>query len=230
MPGVHLADKGTGLNMDLLLNDIETRVLGALIEKEVTTPEYYPMSLNGLTAACNQKSNRSPVVSFDEETVVRAIDTLKKKQLAVQSDIGRVPKYAHNFTKPHNLIAPEAAILCVLFLRGPQTIGELRSRTERMHHFAGLEAVVKSLDSLADLEHVVKLPRQPGRKEYRYTHLLAGEPDISEVATETPPEKATMVVRAENERILALEQEVTELKAELAELKTNFENFKDQFE
>ena len=216
--------------MDLLLNDIETRVLGALMEKEVTTPEYYPLSLNGLTAACNQKSNRSPVVSFGEETVVRAIDTLKEKRLAVPSNIGRVPKYAQNFTKSHNLIAPEAAILCVLFLRGPQTIGELRGRTERMHRFDGLEAVEESLNNLTELEYVTKLPLQPGRKEHRYTHLLAGEPDMSEVAAETHPEKATLVVRAENERILALEQEVTELKAEIAELKTNFENFKCQFE
>ena len=216
--------------MDLLLNDIEIRVLGALMEKEVTTPEYYPLSLNGLTAACNQKSNRSPVVSFDEGTVVRAIDTLKEKQLAVQSKSGRVPKYAQNFTKSHNLIAPEIAILCVLFLRGAQTIGELRGRTERMHRFAGLEAVEESLNSLAELGYVASLPRQPGRKEHRYTHLLAGEPDISEVAAEPPPEKATLVVRAENERILALEQEVAELKAEIAELKTNFENFKGQFE
>ena len=216
--------------MDLLLNDIETRVLGALMEKEVTTPEYYPLSLNGLTAACNQKSNRSPVVSFDEETVVRAIDTLKEKQLAVPSNIGRVPKYAQNFTKLHNLIAPEAAILCVLFLRGPQTIGELRGRTERMHRFDGLEAVEESLNSLTELEYVTKLPLQPGRKEHRYTHLLTGEPDMLEVAVEIPPEKATLVVRAENERILALEQEVAELKAEIAELKTNFENFKGQFE
>ncbi|MEA1933434.1 MAG: YceH family protein [Thermodesulfobacteriota bacterium] len=216
--------------MDLLLNDIETRVLGALMEKEVTTPEYYPLSLNGLTAACNQKSNRSPVVSFDEETVVRAIDTLKEKRLAVPSNIGRVPKYAQNFTKSQNLIASEAAILCVLFLRGTQTIGELRGRTERMHRFAGLEAVEESLNSLTELEYVTKLPLQPGRKEHRYTHLLAGEPDMSEVAAETQPEKATLVVRAENERILALEQEMVELKAEIAELKTNFENFKGQFE
>jgi len=215
--------------MDLLLNDIEARVLGALMEKEITTPEYYPLSLNGLTAACNQKSNRSPVVSFDEETVVRAINSLKEKQLAVQGNSGRVPKYAHNFTKSYNLIAAEAAILCVLLLRGPQTIGELRGRTERMHRFAGLEAVEESLNSLTELGHVAMLPRQPGRKESRYTHLLAGEPDLSEVDAETPPEKATLVVRAENERILALEQEVAELKDDLAELKTHFENFKGQF-
>jgi len=216
--------------MDILLNDIETRVLGALIEKEVTTPEYYPLSLNGLTAACNQKSNRSPVVSFDEQTVVRAIDSLKEKRLAVQGNMGRVPKYAQNFTRTHNLIAPEIAILCVLLLRGPQTIGELRGRTERLHSFAGLEAVEESLNSLTELGYVVRLPRQPGRKEHRYAHLLAGEPDRSEAAVETPPEKATLVVRAENERLLALEQEVAELKAEIAGLQTSFEKFKDQFE
>jgi len=216
--------------MDLLLIDTEIRVLGALMEKEATTPEYYPLSLNALTAACNQKSNRSPVVSFDEQTVVRAIDSLKEMQLAVQSHSGRVPKYAHNFTKSHKLINPEAAILCVLFLRGPQTIGELRGRTERMHRFEGLEAVEESLSSLTEMGFVTKLPRQPGRKEHRYAHLLSGKPDIPEAAVEAKPEKATVIVRAENERIRVLEQEVAELKAELAELQTSFENFKSQFD
>ncbi len=216
--------------MDLILNDGEIRVLGALMEKEVTTPEYYPLSINSLTNACNQKSNRSPVVSFDEEIVVSALDGLKKMNLAVQSNVGRVPKYSQIFGNKYNLIASELALLCILFLRGPQTIGELRGRTERMYPFDGLDAVKERLDIMAEGGYVINLPRQPGTKENRYTHLLAGEPDLSEATSASPPEKATHILRYGNDRMQALELEVAELKAEIKALKTDFASFKNEFE
>ena len=215
--------------MDIQLDDIEVRVLGSLLEKEMATPDYYPLSLNGLTNACNQKSNRDPVVSYDESTVVRALDGLKEKQLALQSDASRVPKYEHNFTMARNLVNREAAVLAVLFLRGPQTVGEIRGRTDRLYKFTGLTEVEETLLSLADLGYVKKLPRQPGRKEHRYAHLLAGEPEQEE-STVTRPEKATVLVRAENERIAALEDEVNVLRRDLEELQQVFAEFKQQFE
>ncbi len=214
--------------LDIQLNDVECRVLGALLEKSMTTPEYYPLSLNALTNACNQKSNRNPVVSFDETVVVRGLDELKEKRLLIQSDASRVPKYEELLVKSNNLVAREAAIICLLLLRGPQTPGELRGRSERMHRFESLEDVNETLEALADLDMVCKLPRQPGRKEARYCHLFAGEPDIETV--ESPAEQATVQVRAENERIKQLEEEVLGLRNEVASLATAFEEFKKQFE
>lgn len=214
--------------MEILLNDIEIRVLGCLMEKSLTTPEYYPLSLNALTNACNQKSNRHPVVSFDEKTVVRALEGMKGKQLVVQSASSRVPKYSELFTSNNKLVLREIAVLMVLFLRGPQTLGELRARTERAYTFADLAEVETTVEDLSDAGYLKQLPRQPGRKEPRYAHLLAGEPEIEE-NWEPRPEPATLEVRAENERIAALEEEMAALRQECAALRAEFENFRNEF-
>lgn len=214
--------------MDIILNDIEARVLGCLLEKSLTTPEYYPLSLHALTAACNQKSNRQPVVNFEETTVVRAIDGLKAKRLVVQSDSSRVPKYEEIFVRGHNLVNREASIFMVLLLRGTQTLGELRSRTERVYKFSGLEEVESTIDELIDSGYVVKLPRLPGMKEHRYAHLLSGEPEVEIPAPRL--ESATLEIRTENERMSRLIEEVEHLRAELASLKEDFIRFKSEFE
>ena len=214
--------------MDILLNDVEVRVLGSLMEKSMTTPEYYPLSLNALTNACNQKSNRDPVVSFDETTVVRALDSLREKQLVVLSASSRVPKYAEIFSGNRKLVTRESALIMVLMLRGPQTIGELRGRTERAYKFGDLEEVEATLAELDESGYVTKLPRMPGRKESRYAHLLAGNVEIEEEAPR--PEPAAIVVRAENERIAALEEEVQRLRQEFDALQDKFTKFKKEFE
>ena len=214
--------------MDIVLNDIEVRVLGCLMEKSMTTPEYYPLSLNALTNACNQKSNRQPVVSFDEKTVVRALDSLKEKQLVVLSASSRVPKYAEIFVDTRKLVNRESSLLMVLLLRGPQTIGELRSRTERAYRFTDLAEVEATLDELGDSGYVTKLPRLAGRKEPRYAHLLGGEVQVEEEVLQ--PEPAAMEVRAENERIAALEEELQKLRNEFDELVSDFQKFKKEFE
>lgn len=216
--------------MDILIIDTEVRVLGCLMEKEITTPDYYPLSLNALTNACNQKSNRDPIVDYDEETVVRALEGLKEQQLTRQSNVSRVPKFEQNFTVSHKLVKREAAVLCVLLLRGPQTVGEIRGRTERLYRFAGLEEVEETLGSLADLGYVVRLPRQPGRKESRFMHLLSGEPEVEQEGA-VPAGPAILVrSRGADERIVALTEEVSELRRELQELKQAFSDFKDQFD
>lgn len=215
--------------MDILLSETEARVLGSLMEKEMATPDYYPLSLNALTNACNQKSNRDPVVAYDEKTVVRALEGLKEKQLARQSNVSRVPKYEQNFTRPRNLVGREAAVLCVLLLRGPQTVGEVRGRTERLYRFAGLEEVEETLVNLEELGYARKLPRQPGRKESRYAHLLAGEPPIIDEIV-CRPEAATLEVQAESEKIARLEQEMEALRQDFEELKAAFLELKSQLE
>ena len=214
--------------MDILLNDIEARVLGSLMEKSMTTPEYYPLSLNALTNACNQKSNRDPVAAFDESSVVRALDSLRDKQLVVLSASSRVPKYAEVFVDTRKLVKREAALLMVLLLRGPQTVGELRSRTEKVYRFEDLREVETTLEELAESGYVTKLPRMAGRKESRFAHLLAGE---VQVEFEAPgPEPAAIVVRAENERIAALEEDLQKLRQEFSSLQAEFEKFKKEFE
>ena len=207
--------------MNILLNDIEVRVLGSLMEKSMTTPEYYPLSLNALTNACNQKSNRDPVVTFDETTVVRALDSLREKQLAVLSASSRVPKYAEVFAGTRNLVNREVALIMVLLLRGPQTVGELRGRTERAYKFEDLAEAEATLDELEESGYVTKLPKMAGRKESRYAHLLAGEVQVEEAAPRLEP--AAIVVRAENERITALEEEVQRLRQEFDKFKREFE-------
>jgi uncharacterized protein len=220
------------------LNAPELRVLGSLIEKQVTTPDYYPLTLNALTNACNQLTNRDPVVAFDETTVVRAIDGLREKRLATlfTGAESRVAKYKHTLTDALLLTPAEVALLCVLMLRGPQTIGELRTRAERLFSFDTLAEVEEALNALAARQPqplVAKLPRQPGTKESRYTQLLSGPVETSTTATDAAglrPEPATLAVRAENERIAKLEQDVADLRRELAELQQQFAEFRKQFE
>ena len=221
--------------MEALLNPVEVRVLGALIEKEITTPEYYPLTLNSLTTACNQKSNREPVVSLEEKAVVRALESLREKGLARQvSGVDmRVPKHYHLFDEKMGLTRPQVAALCVLMLRGPQTVGEIRGRSGRLYEFAGLEEVEHVLVELAERTEgalVVQLARQPGRKESRYAHVLMGEPEEGDVQTEGPVDAAALEVRAENERIAALEEQVKALRDELADVRSAFAQFKEQFE
>jgi hypothetical protein len=218
--------------MELDLTRTETRVLGCLVEKDLATPEYYPLTLNALTNACNQKSNRDPLMQLEETDVVRALDNLRRKQLAHQSAEGvRAAKYCHNLDGLLRLDPEEQAILAELLLRGPQTVGELRNRAERMCALGDLQAVEELLHNLADREVplVMRLPRQPGRKEHRYVHLLAGEPDIEQAAS-TIPETARNQVKAEDDRLARLETEVVELRHELAEIRTQLAEFKSQFE
>ena len=214
--------------MDILLNDIEARVLGSLMEKSMATPEYYPLSLNALTNACNQKSNREPVVDYDETTVVRALDSLHQKQLVVLSTSSRVAKYEEIFTSTRKLVTREAALLMVLLLRGPQTVGELRNRTERAYKFQDLEDVETTLEELCSIGYITRLPRMAGRKEPRYAHLLSGEVDVE--AVHPGPEPATIAVRAENERIAALEEELQQLRQDFNALQAEFEKFRREFE
>ncbi len=213
--------------MDFVLTDTEVRVLGCLIEKEMATPDYYPLSLNALQNACNQTSNREPVVSYDEKTVTEAIEGLKTKRLVTQDQLGRVPKYSELFLKNANLVQREAAVLCVLMLRGAQTVGEIRGRTERLHSFASLEEVQNTLQTLEEWGYVTLLPRQPGRKESRYAHLLSGPPENrEETGSESAPRSAPM----ESETVAKLEEEVKSLRQELEELKRTLHDFKSQFQ
>ncbi|HWR49814.1 MAG TPA: YceH family protein [Bryobacteraceae bacterium] len=214
--------------MEVELDAPEARVLGALIEKDLATPEYYPLTRNALVAACNQKNNREPVVAYDEETVESAIDGLRQKHLlAVITGAGlRVPKYRHLIGELYNLGRRELALLCVLMLRGPQTLGELRDRTERMHSFADLEEVEGVLGRLIERTPepmVTRLPRQPGTKEPRFAHLLGGSAPIEAVADPTP-----LAPRAD--RVAALEAEVTRLRSELEELQRDFREFRRMLE
>lgn len=216
--------------MSTELNVIEARVLGALIEKQVTTPEYYPLTLNALTLACNQKNNRHPVTTFTEAEVMDALESLRQKNLAYvyHGSTSRVPKYKHVATEVLHLNPGELGLVCVLLLRGPQTIGELRDRTARFYEFSSLEEVEQSLKSLATRDTdplVVKLPVQSGQKEARYMHLLAGEIDIEELEKVEPERR-----RSSSDRVGELEQQVAALRAEVADLRTQFDSFKKQFE
>ncbi len=217
-----------------ILNAAEVRVLGSLIEKQITTPDYYPLTLNALTNACNQLTNRDPVVSFDEQTIVRALDGLRDKRLATlfHGAESRVAKYKHSLGDVIPLTPAEMAIVCVLTLRGPQTLAELRTRSERMCAFENLTEVEETLTALATRQPplVTKLPRLPGTKEARYAQLLAGPIDVTAFEKAPPLEPATAAVRAENERIAKLEQETAALRRELSELKEQFAAFRKQFE
>lgn len=214
--------------MDFTLDADEVRVIGSLLEKEITTPEYYPLSLNALVNACNQKSNRDPVVHFDEDTVVQALDTLRLKGLSVvvTGAGSRVPKYGHRLSERLNLGRRELAILCELMLRGPQTPGELRNRADRMHHFDDVAEVESVLDHHMP-ELVTKLPRRPGEKEMRYAHLLSGEAAVSDSNSDEAPDIASP---PRSDRISALEAETAQLRSELEELKQQFAGFRRQFE
>ena len=221
--------------MGTILNDIEARVLGSLVEKQVTTPEYYPLTLNSLTLACNQKNNRTPVTSYDETTVAQALETLREKNLAYvfYGSTSRVPKYKHVLPEVMHLSAPELALICVLLLRGPQTTGELATRAFRLHEFSGLEEVESTLNSLISREPdplVKRLPRQPGQKEARFAHLLSGEPSIEAFTDTAAPVSVGRRKTGEPERVEKLEQDVLTLTAEVLKLQQQFEEFKKQFE
>lgn len=217
-----------------LLNTNEVRVLGSLLEKQITTPDYYPLTLNALTNACNQLTNRDPVMSLDEQTIVRALDGLRDKRLATlfHGAESRVAKYKHALGDVLPLAPGEVALLCVLMLRGPQTVGELRTRTERIHTFENLAEVETTLNELAARQPAIvsKLPRLPGTKESRYAHLLAGPVELATPDRPAPMEPATAAVRAEDERFAKLEAEVTALRQELADVKQQFAAFRKQFE
>ncbi len=217
--------------MNIILNAVEARVLGALIEKDITTPDYYPLSLNALINACNQKNNREPVTNYDEETVRLALRNLSDKRLAGTAGglDSRVTKYEHRAQEVFNFTRPETAIICVLLLRGPQTPGELRGRTERMHKFEHLDDVLSGLQQLMrrDPPLAKALGRRPGTKEIRYAHLLSGDVE----AWEPPAEAAsTSDGAADAGRIMQLEEQVAALQRELAELKQQMAEFRKQFE
>src|SRR6202163_3757773 len=218
--------------MDILLDDVEIRVLGSLVEKELTTPEYYPLSLNALVNACNQKSNRDPVMNLDEEAVREALRTLDKKGLAGPADnmVSRVSKYEHRLQEAYNFTRHEIAILSELLLRGPQTPGELRSRADRMHKFVDLGEVQSTLQRLMKWEPplVKLLPRQPGAKEARYAHLLSGDVEVSQA--KPPREEANTEGVTDGERITRLQIDVAALQTEVAELKQQIAEFRKQFE
>jgi uncharacterized protein YceH (UPF0502 family) len=202
----------------MTLNEAEVRALACLIEKESTTPEYYPLSLNALMLACNQKTNRDPVVSYGEDTVSEALDSLRDKRLARPAQAGgRVTKYEHSILEVFNLGRRELALLCALMLRGPQTIGELRDRTERMRAFSDLAEVESCLESLMRWEPdalATRLARQPGMKEPRYMHLLGdGAPRSAHVEA---AEAETMSRSSLEEQVALLRQEVQELREEVA--------------
>lgn len=207
-----------------LLDPVEVRVLGALMEKEATTPEYYPLSLNALVNACNQKSNRDPVVDYDDDTVYDALNRLREKRFSLMvTGSGRVNKYEQRISETLNLGRRESAVLCVLFLRGPQTLGEIKDRSERMFSFADLAETENVLDKLAEWPTgtlVKKLPRQTGQKEARFSHLLSGEPNV-EAATDS-------LSAAPPSRVAQLEQDLDNLRGEFNELKRRFEALEAQ--
>lgn len=221
--------------MEKVLNEVEVRVLGALVEKQLTTPEYYPLTLNALTNACNQKSNRDPVVSLNEPTVTQAIESLREKNLVYvfYGSTSRVPKYKHMMPEVLRLDPREVAILCVLMLRGPQTLGELKERAGRLAEFPSLTEVEETLNALAAKESeplALKLPRQPGQKEARYVHLLAGDVSADYAVEEASSENRSATNRASGGRLGAIETEVEALRAEVAELRQRLEDFTKQFD
>ena len=218
-----------------MLNETEVRVLGSLVEKQVTTPEYYPLTLNALTLACNQKNNRHPVSHYDENTVAEAVDSLREKNLVYvfHGSTSRVPKYKHVVPEVMHLSPPELAIMCVLMLRGTQTPGELRGNASRLYQFSGLEEIQQTLDALIsrDLEPlVVRLPRQSGQKEARFTHLLSGPVDVEALAVEEEAGRSTSRGPRQSDRVEKLEGEVAELRVAIQGLQEQFEKFKQQFE
>ncbi len=218
--------------MNIALNDIEVRVLGALVEKDTTTPDYYPLSLNALVNACNQRNNRDPVMNLEEGAVRDALNRLHEHGLtgpAGGAD-SRVTKYEHRLQETFNFSRGETAVLCVLLLRGPQTPGELRGRTERMHRFEDLDAVQSSLQKLMQREPPLAavLPRQPGTKESRYAHLLSGEVEAGELPL--PRTASSPSSSADEDRVSRLEGAVTALQNEVSELKQQLAQFRKQFE
>jgi len=218
----------------MLLTETEVRVLGSLIEKQITTPEYYPLTLNSLTAACNQKNNRNPVTSLAESEVEQALDSLRDRNLAYvfHGSTSRVPKFKHVAPENLQLNPAELAAMCVLMLSGPQTMGEIRTRGSRMYDFSGLEEVEQTLHSLSTRDSeplVTKLARQPGQKDARFAHLLSGLPNL-EIAAETSAPIRTAHRVSDSERISKLEEQVNALTEKVEGLSEQFEQFKKQFE
>ncbi|HYP53418.1 MAG TPA: YceH family protein, partial [Pyrinomonadaceae bacterium] len=228
----------TTLEEELTLSAEEVRVTGALIEKQVTTPEYYPLTLNALVNACNQINNRDPVVAYDEATVSRALERLRDKRLAreVRTADGRVPKYRQVFEEVFGLSRAELAVMCVLMLRGPQTVGELRGRTERLYPFSDISFVEATLEGLSERTEkrgplVVRLPRQAGRKESRYAHLLSGAVEFDAAADAAVAENPRRAARASDDgRVGRLEEELAAVRREVEELRREFAEFRRQFE
>ena len=217
--------------MNIILSEIEVRVLGSLVEKEITTPDYYPLSLNALVNACNQKSNRDPLMSLDENAVRQALRVLDEWNLAGASSgaDSRVTKYEHHLQEVFNFNRHEVAVMCELLLRGPQTPGELRSRAERMHHFDDLGIVQSTLQRLINREPslVKPLPKLSGTKEIRYAHLLSGDVKISSAA-EAP--SINPPAGNDQDRLAGLDQKISELQLEISELKKQFADFRKQFD
>ncbi len=216
-----------------MLKGIEVRIIGCLIAKEITTPDYYPLTLNSLTNACNQKSNRIPVVSYDEPAIEHWLGELRRKGIVqfINTPGSRTAKYRHSFLEEFGLIPREAVILCELMLRGPQTLGEIRGHASRMYQFKGTEEVEETLKVLIERENplIIRLQRQTGKKEARYMHLLS---DISEYLEKEQDASAASYGGKgliDNERIAKLEKEVSSLKKELENLRTLFEEFRNQF-
>jgi uncharacterized protein YceH (UPF0502 family) len=219
-----------------ILTEVELRVLGSLVEKQITTPEYYPLTLNALTLACNQKNNRNPVTAYSETTVAEAVESLRTKNLTYvfYGSNSRVPKYKHVMPEIFHLSHSELSLMCVLMLRGAQTVGELHGRSARLFDSRGLEDVEETLGLLIAKDPeplVIRLPRQPGQKETRFMHLLSGEIDIEAIATELQsPREAGSGRPGAGERIANLEQEVERISGEMQSLQRQFEEFKKQFE
>lgn len=219
--------------LDTHLDAYEARVLGCLIEKEQSTPEYYPLTLNALTAACNQKSNRDPVMALDSADVIRALDGLRDRKLAWEATSAstRVPKYKHRIDETLNLSKTQSAILCELLVRGPQTIGGLRTHSSRLLDIGPLDDVSALVTSLAEMEPgplVVLLPREPGKREPRYAHLLCGTPDLD--TPEPPPEPARVAVREADTRLQQLEERVEQMETAFEQLQQRLDSFMRQFE
>jgi uncharacterized protein YceH (UPF0502 family) len=215
------------------LSTLEARVLGSLIEKDITTPDYYPLTLNSLTNACNQSSNRDPVVSYGEAEIMRGLDGLREKKLAFmfQGADSRVAKFGHRIAESFELVRPETAVLCVLLLRGPQTPGEIRVRTARMHEFPNLEATEASLNTLIARSPdplAVRLARQAGTKELRFAHLLCGQPQVSSPENAAAPPAAD--VSGDKGRLAKLEDETASLRTEVAELRHQLTDLRKQLE
>ena len=208
------------------LTNVELRVLGCLLEKEMATPDNYPLSLNSLINACNQKSNRQPVVTYNDDEVLTALESLSSQQFVLQSTTGRVLKYEQRFSYQEGLSNQEAGLLCLLFVRGPQTAGELRSRSTRLAEFASLEEVKTVLEQLVKMEMISLLAKEPGRKEARYNHLWADD-KVAEDENEIPPPNNITPQKME---LITLQTELTELKEELANLRDEFNDFKHQFD
>lgn len=219
--------------MPTILTPTEVRVLGSLIEKQITTPEYYPLTLNALTLACNQKNNRNPVTALTEAEVEQALDSLREKNLAYvfYGSTSRVPKFKHVADNLH-LSPAEVAVMCVLMLSGAQTAGEIRGRAYRLCEVTGLEEIEQTLQALSTKDPeplVIKLPRQAGQKEARFAHLLAGEVKIEELDGAQPVSKQSRK-SADAERVVSLEHRVETLAAEVEGLRRQFDEFKKQFE